>query len=81
VLGWLVARDDNAGDPGAAFDPGLSLAVRAGRPVAPHLELAASLGVWGAALRLNRAGATVQPGVVPRWGLLVGVGVSARFGE
>ncbi len=81
VLGWLVARDDDAGDPGAAFDPGLSLAVRAGRPLAPHLEGAVSLGVWGAALRLNRAGAMVQPGVVPRWGLLVGVGVSARFGE
>jgi hypothetical protein len=80
VLGWLVARSDSA-DGTAAFDPGLSVAVRAGRPVARNLEVAASLGLWGAALRLGTTSGMVAPGVVPRWGLVAGVGASVRFGD
>jgi hypothetical protein len=81
VLAWLVARSDSAGESSAAFDPGLSVALRAGRPVGRRVEVAASLGLWGAALRLSGGEGMIAPGVVPRWGLVVGVGASARFGE
>jgi hypothetical protein len=83
VLGWLVARSDRPGESDAAFDPGLSLAVRAGVPLGHGVELAASLGLWGAALRLGNGegNGKVQPGAVPRWGVLVGVGASVRLGE
>jgi hypothetical protein len=81
VLAWLVPRNDSAGETSAAFDPGLSLALRAGRPVSPRLEVAASLGVWGAALRPGGADGRVAPGSVPRWGVVVGIGASMRFGE
>jgi hypothetical protein len=83
VLGWLVARSDGQGETGAAFDPGLSLALRAGAPLSRRMEVAALLGLWGAALRLGNGDGKgkVQPGVVPRWGVLLGVGASVRLGE
>jgi hypothetical protein len=81
VLAWLVPRNDSAGETGAAFDPGLSLALRAGRPVSPRVEVAASVGVWGAALRAGSGDGKVAPGSVPRWGVVAGVGVSLRFGD
>jgi hypothetical protein len=83
VLGWLVARSDAQGETDAAFDPGLSLTLRAGTPLSPRIEVAALLGLWGAALRLGSGDGkgNVQPGVVPRWGVLLGVGASVRVGE
>jgi hypothetical protein len=83
VLGWLVARTGGEGATGAAFDPGLSLALRAGTPLGRRLEVAASVGLWGAALRLGNGDGkgNVEPGVIPRWGLFMGLGASVRLGD
>jgi hypothetical protein len=76
VLGWLVVnRAPGESATRAAFDPGLTIGLRAGSQVARRLELYASLSAWGAAWDTNAVS-----GTVPHWGLLAGFGGSFLFG-
>jgi hypothetical protein len=79
VLGWLVMNRESGEGAGtgtrAAFDPGLTIGLRAGTQVARRLELYASLSAWGAAWD-----GSANTGAVPHWGLLMGMGGSFLFG-
>lgn len=77
VLGWVVVQADGEGSR-AAFDPGLTIGLRAGSQLTRRFELHASLAAWGAA-RSKPAREGMPGGSVPHWGLLAGVGASFLF--
>jgi hypothetical protein len=74
VVAWLVVEEE-AAEPYTAFDPGLSIGLRAGTRVGRRIELYTALGAWGAAWSPRD-----KPAALPHWGLVSGLGASFLFG-
>ena len=70
VLGWLVVAgkaQDGRGTYGA-FDPGVSVGVRAGRRILPQLELSLGVAGWRCGESGGGGRGRRSPGAPPRWG-------------